>query len=198
MATATNRVLRVALRGDSILTHPRFNKGTGFTSSERRAFGLAGRLPYRINSLEEQCRRAYDQLCVRRQPIRKNTFLQSVKDQNWVLYYALLSRHLKELIPIISTPTQVSTRVSNGAYMQVSNRPTPGDAIANYSHLFRRSEGLYLTFADQDTMEEDFLEQTKGRDIQLFVVSDSEAILGIGDQGVGVRTSQSTLSAPSM
>ena len=38
-------------------------------------------------------------------------------------------------------------------------------------------------------MEEDFLEQTKGRDIQLFVVSDSEAILGIGDQGVGVRTS---------
>ncbi|PIL31179.1 hypothetical protein GSI_05876 [Ganoderma sinense ZZ0214-1] len=166
MATATNRVLRVALRGDSILTHPRFNKGTGFTSSERRAFGLAGRLPHRINTLEDQCIRAYDQLCGRQQPIRKNTFLQSLKDQNWVLYYALLSRHLKELIPIIYTPTQ-------------------GDAIANYSHLFRRSEGLYLTFADQDTMEEDFLEQTKGRDIQLFVVSDSEAILGIGDQGVG-------------
>lgn len=37
-------------------------------------------------------------------------------------------------------------------------------------------------------MEEDFLEQTKGRDIQLFVVSDAEAILGIGDQGVGVRS----------
>ena len=36
-------------------------------------------------------------------------------------------------------------------------------------------------------MEEDFLEQTKGRDIQLFVCSDAEAILGIGDQGVGVR-----------
>ena len=111
MATATNRVLRVALRGDSILTHPRFNKGTAFTTSERRAFGLAGRLPHRVNTLEEQCRRAYDQLSVREEPIRKNTFLQSLKDQNWVLYYGLLSRHLKELIPIIYTPTQVSCEI---------------------------------------------------------------------------------------
>ena len=62
------------------------------------------------------------------------------------------------------------------------------EAIANYSHLFRRSEGLYLTFSDQDTMEEDLLEQTKGRTIDLIVCSDSEAILGIGDQGVGVCT----------
>ena len=35
-------------------------------------------------------------------------------------------------------------------------------------------------------MEEDFLEQTKGRQIDLVVCSDAEAILGIGDQGVGV------------
>ena len=108
MATAANRVLRVALRGDSILVHPRFNKGTAFSASERRAFGLAGHLPYRVNTLEEQCRRAYAQLNMREEPLRKNTFLQSLKDQNWVLYYGLVSRHLKELIPIIYTPTQVS------------------------------------------------------------------------------------------
>lgn len=34
-------------------------------------------------------------------------------------------------------------------------------------------------------MEEDYLEQTSGRDIDLIVCSDAEAILGIGDQGVG-------------
>ncbi|KAI0684678.1 hypothetical protein BC835DRAFT_1388565 [Cytidiella melzeri] len=167
MATkAASKALRLALRGDSLLTHPHYNKGTAFTDKERKAFGLTGRLPYRVNTLEQQCMRAYDQLKTRETPIRKNTFLHSMKDQNWVLYYALLQRHLKELIPVIYTPTQA-------------------EAISQYSHLFRRSEGLYLTYANEATMEEDFLEQTRGRDLQLFVCSDAEAILGIGDQGVG-------------
>ncbi|KAJ6502631.1 hypothetical protein DFH09DRAFT_1202264 [Mycena vulgaris] len=159
-------VFRVALRGDDLLNNPRFNKGTAFTVAERKAFGLTGRLPSKVNTLDEQCERAYLQLQGRDSAIRKNSFLQSMKSQNLVLYYTLLTRHLRELIPIIYTPTEA-------------------EAISNYSHLFRRSEGLYLTFPDQDTMEEDFLEQTKGKNIDLIVCSDSEAILGIGDQGVG-------------
>ena len=105
--SASSSILRVALRGEEILTSPRFNKGTAFTEDERKAFGLTGRLPWKINTIEEQCLRAYDQLSWREEPIRKNTFLLSLKDQNWVLYYALLSRHLHELVPIIYTPTQV-------------------------------------------------------------------------------------------
>ncbi|KAI0673958.1 hypothetical protein C8Q78DRAFT_968020 [Trametes maxima] len=165
---------RVALRGSAILTSPRWNKGTAFTIDERKAFGLTGRLPFRVNTLDEQCDRAYDQLQSRPEPLRKNTFLQSLKDQNWVLYYALLSKHLKELTPIIYTPTEAK-------------------AISNYSHLFRRSEGLYLTFPTAESMEEDFLEQTKGRQIDLFVCSDAEQILGIGDQGVGISTAKSAI-----
>ena len=69
---------------------------------------LVDRLPYRVNTLEEQCERAYAQLSSRDHPLRKNTFLQSMKDQNWVLYYALLKKHLKETVPIVYTPTQVS------------------------------------------------------------------------------------------
>lgn len=99
--------VKVAVRGDAILTSPQFNKGTAFTAHERREFGLNGRLPWRINSLEEQCARAYDQLKSRETDIRKNSFLQSLKDQNWVLYYALISSHLQELTPIIYTPTEV-------------------------------------------------------------------------------------------
>ncbi|KXN85994.1 NAD-dependent malic enzyme, mitochondrial [Leucoagaricus sp. SymC.cos] len=161
-------VARIALRGEALLTNPRFNKGTCFTHRERQEFGLTGRLPSRINSLKEQVDRAYEQLSSRHDPLRRNSFLQSLKDQNWVLYYALVSEHLKELVPIIYTPTQA-------------------DAIAQYSHLFRRSEGLYLTFSDQETMEEEFVEQTvnEGREIDLVVCTDAEAILGIGDQGVG-------------
>ncbi|KAF8954536.1 hypothetical protein BDZ97DRAFT_1864579 [Flammula alnicola] len=137
---------RLALRGHTILTSPRFNKGTGFPLAERKAF-------------------AYGQLEQRDTPMRKNTFLQSLKDQNWTLYYALLARHLKELVPIIYTPTEA-------------------EAIANYSHIFRRSEGLYLTFPHEDMMEEAFLEQT---------LTDAEAILGIGDQGVGISTAKSVI-----
>ena len=40
-------------------------------------------------------------------------------------------------------------------------------------------------------MESDFVAQTKGREIDLIVCSDGEAILGIGDQGVGVGASLS-------
>ncbi|KAI0082122.1 hypothetical protein K474DRAFT_1611883 [Panus rudis PR-1116 ss-1] len=173
-ANLNERVFRVALRGGSILTNPRWNKGTAFTLAERKDFGLTGRLPCRVNTLEEQLDRAYDQLRSRESDIRKNTFLQSMKDQNWVLYYSLIGRNLRELIPIIYTPTEA-------------------EAIANYSHLFRRSEGLYLTFPLQESMEEDFLEQTRGRNIDLIVCSDAEAILGIGDQGVGIATAKSAI-----
>lgn len=169
--------VRVALRGNAILNDPHWNKGTGFTAKERQQFGLTGRLPYQVNTLDEQCQRAYDQLVSLDTPLRKNSFLQSLKEQNTVLFYQLLLCHLRELMPIIYTPTEA-------------------DAIANYSHLFRRSEGLYLTFDNQQSMEEDFLEQIRGRDINLIVCSDAEAILGIGDQGVGgigISTAKSAL-----
>lgn len=102
---------RIALRGDGILTSPRWNKGTAFNERERKAFGLTGRLPYRINTLEEQIARAYDQLQARQEPLRKNSFLQSLKDQNWILYYALIQNNLRELMPIVYTPTEVSSLV---------------------------------------------------------------------------------------
>ncbi|KAF8889560.1 hypothetical protein CPB84DRAFT_1683853 [Gymnopilus junonius] len=166
--------LRIALRGQTLLTSPRYNKGTAFPSAERKTFGLEGRLPYRTNTLEEQCERAYGQLESRDLAIRKNTFLQSLKEQNLTLYYALLARHLKELTPIIYTPTEA-------------------EAITSYSQLFRRSEGLFLSFPDEHIMEELFLEETRGRDIELIVVTDGEAILGIGDQGVGISTAKSVI-----
>jgi len=62
------------------------------------------------------------------------------------------------------------------------------EAIAKYSSLFRRSEGLYLSYPYEDTMEEDFLDMIDGREFDLVVCSDAQAILGIGDQGVGVSS----------
>jgi malate dehydrogenase (oxaloacetate-decarboxylating) len=120
---AASKALRVALRGDLLLHNARLNKGSAFTDAERRAFKLVGRLPAQVNDLNEQCKRAYDQLENHETPLAKNAFLQSLRDQvcaqatgleemlmelqNWVLYYSLIGRHLTELMPIIYTPTEV-------------------------------------------------------------------------------------------
>lgn len=63
--------------------------------------------------------------------------------------------------------------------------PTEGEAIANYSSLFRRPEGCYLTVEHPDRVETEIGRWGTPDDIDLIVVSDGEQILGIGDQGVG-------------
>lgn len=63
--------------------------------------------------------------------------------------------------------------------------PTEGDAIANYSGIFRRPEGCYLNIKDMERVEDDIDQFGGPHDIDLIVVSDGEQILGIGDQGVG-------------
>lgn len=131
--STTPPLYRIAQRGSAILANPRWNKGTAFTLEERKAFGLTGRLPCRVNTLDEQCERALDQLQSRETPIRKNSFLQSLKEQNWVLYYSFLQRHLRELIPIIYTPTEVSC----GTYS--TPRPFPRMIVTADSMI-----GLYI------------------------------------------------------
>lgn len=63
--------------------------------------------------------------------------------------------------------------------------PTEGEAIANFSKLFRRPEGCFLNINDLDRVEEDMDQWGDPDDIDVIVVSDGEQILGIGDQGVG-------------
>src|SRR5260370_29988877 len=119
-----NRIFRVALRGDAILPNPHWNKGTAFTVNERKQLGLIGRLPYQVNTLDHQCERAYDQLSSRDSPLRKNSFLQSLKEQNTVLFYQLLLRHLRELMPIIYTPTEV--RLTSQVHFRLKVHRLPG------------------------------------------------------------------------
>ncbi|WVO18541.1 hypothetical protein L204_106260 [Cryptococcus depauperatus] len=169
--------VKVGLKGSGILNNPRFNKGSAFTRKERKEFGLRGRLPFSVDTIEDQIERAYEQYKSCESNILKNSFLQSMKAQNWTLFYALLEKHLLEMFPIIYTPTEA-------------------DAIEGYSHLFRRSEGLYLSPPEDRHMEEDFLDACEGRELELIVVSDAEAILGIGDQGsggIGISTAKAVI-----
>ena len=64
-----------------------YNKGSAFPSEERKEFGLYGLLPPNIQTLDEQVLRAYEQYSSRQNPLAKNTFMTSMKEQNEVLYY---------------------------------------------------------------------------------------------------------------
>lgn len=79
--------------------------------------------------------------------------------------------------------------------------PTEGEAIQNFSHLFRRPEGCFLNIEDVDRIHQDLSQWGSAEDIDYIVVTgtwfdcyywvlnwldaDGEEILGIGDQGVG-------------
>lgn len=154
------------LHGFQLLNSPIFNKGSAFTQEERQAFNLSGLLPSKVNTLEEQVDRAYAQFQYLKTPLAKNDFLTSMRIQNKVLYYELVRSHIREMLPIIYTPTE-------------------GDAIAAYSHRFRKPEGCFLDITAPEEIDERLAAYGEDKDIDYIVLSDGEGILGIGDQGVG-------------
>lgn len=76
-----------ALTGSALLNTPYFNKGSAFPAEERKTFNLTGLLPTKINTLDQQVKRAYEQYSSQPDDLTKNTFMTSMKEQNEVLYY---------------------------------------------------------------------------------------------------------------
>ena len=124
-------------RGLAVLTTPLLNKGTAFTTEERKELGLAGLLPPVISTLEAQVKAAYAQYQRLPDALSKNIYLTALHDRNEVLFYRLLSGHLREMIPIV-------------------NDLTVGMAMQQYHHECRRPRGVYLSIDHLDGMEAAF------------------------------------------
>ncbi|MDP7991334.1 oxaloacetate-decarboxylating malate dehydrogenase [Bacillus sp. MHSD_36] len=164
---ASNGSLETTLRGVEVLSTPLLNKGVAFTQEERAELGLKGLLPPAVLTLEEQARRAYEQFCSQPDDLLKNVYLTALHDRNEVLFYRILTDHLREMLPIVYTPTV-------------------GVAIQRYSHEYRKPRGVYLSINDPSGIEEAFANiGATAENIDLVVVTDGEGILGIGDWGVG-------------
>ena len=54
--------------------------------------------------------------------------------------------------------------------------PTEGDAIENYSRLFRKPEGCFLNIRDQDSIEECLSSFGNNEEVDYIVVSDGEEV----------------------
>jgi malate dehydrogenase (oxaloacetate-decarboxylating) len=93
--------------------------------------------------------------------------LTTLHDRNEVLFFRLLSEHLREMIPIV-------------------NDLTVGMAMEQYHHEFRRPRGVYLSIDHPEAIETAFENlRASPDDIDLIVATDAEQVPGIGDWGVG-------------
>ena len=157
--------LATDLHGLLLTRLPLLNKSTGFTPEERRELGLEGLVPPHVSTLEEQVQRTYANFRRFTTNLDKHIYLRVLQDRNEVLFYALMERHLEEMLPIIYTPTVA-------------------EAVQKFSLIYRWPRGLVVSTENIDRIDE-VLANAPVPEVHLVVATDSEGILGIGDQGYG-------------
>jgi malate dehydrogenase (oxaloacetate-decarboxylating) len=158
-------VIETSLTGQLLLDNPLLNKGSAFPESERREFGLLGLLPPHCSTVEEQVARTYENYRRKESDLERYVFLTALQDRNETLFYRLLQEHITEMMPIIYTPTV-------------------GEGCRQYSHVFRRPRGLYISYPHRADIPS-ILDNAPSDKTEVIVVTDGERILGLGDLGVG-------------
>ncbi|SKC32419.1 NAD-dependent malic enzyme [Photobacterium piscicola] len=159
------RPLYIPYAGPILLETPLLNKGSAFSIEERMFFNLEGLLPEAIESIEEQTERAYQQYQKFDNDMDKHIYLRNIQDTNETLFYRLVENHITEMMPIIYTPTV-------------------GSACEDFSNIYRRGRGLFISYPNRDRIE-DMLNNASRQNVKVIVVTDGERILGLGDQGIG-------------
>ena len=151
------------LRGSHLLDSGRHNKSTAFTLDEREALGLRGLLPYNVSGQDTHKKRALGNLRRKAYDIEKYIFLSALQDRNEKLFYRLVMDNIEEIMPLIYTPTV-------------------GQACKEFAHIYRRSQGFYITPDDKGQIRE-MLDNWHEDDVKAIVVTDGQRILGLGDLG---------------
>lgn len=157
---------QTALHGRAVLRDPILNKGTAFTREERTRLGLEGLLPDQVESLELQVQRTWGAFQALQGDLERHALMESLRRSNLVLYHRFLAEHCEEVLPIVYTPTV-------------------GRVIQDFHHRYRTPmDGVFLSAAQRGRLRQVLRDSLSGP-VDLVLVTDSEGILGIGDQGVG-------------
>ncbi|MEL6666721.1 MAG: NAD-dependent malic enzyme [Pseudomonadota bacterium] len=145
------------------LRDPARTKSTAYSREERNELSMRGLLPYAVTTLEIQKQRVLKNLRRKRSDIERYEFLLDLQDRNETLFFRVVVDQIEELMPIIYTPTV-------------------GEACQEFSNIFRRPRGLYITPDDRGQVRS-LLENWPEPDVQIIVVTDGERVLGLGDLG---------------
>ena len=145
--------LEVYLDGIALLRLAMTNKGTAFTPDERVALGLDGLLPPQVNSIEQQLERVFAGFRREPTPLHKYQYLRALQERNEILFYALLERHLSEMLPIVYTPTV-------------------GEAVQQFNFLYQSARGLSLSPLNIDRAQRAIQNYT-WNDVRMIVATDA-------------------------
>ncbi|MEF2140786.1 NAD-dependent malic enzyme [Vibrio alginolyticus] len=162
---SNKRSLYIPYAGPALMATPLLNKGSAFSAEERSSFNLEGLLPETTETIQEQVERAYQQYKSFESDMDKHIYLRNIQDTNETLFYRLVQNHISEMMPIIYTPTV-------------------GAACENFSNIYRRGRGLFISYPNRDRID-DLLNNAANHNVKVIVVTDGERILGLGDQGIG-------------
>ncbi len=158
-------ILETSLSGFDLMNFPMLNKGTAFSEDERTEFALHGLLPPHVGCLEDQAARRLKALRNFETDFQRYAYLRDLQDTNETLFYAVLSRNIEEMMPLVYTPTV-------------------GEGCQRFSEIWRKPRGLFLSYPNRHKIRE-ILAHHRYDAIRAIVVSDGERILGLGDQGAG-------------
>ncbi|KAG9004367.1 hypothetical protein FRB94_002456 [Tulasnella sp. JGI-2019a] len=123
-----------------------------------------GLLPPRFNTVSP-LDRALLQLRSKDSMLEKYVFMMQLKDQDQDLFYRVTMGNTTEVIPVLYTPTV-------------------GDACLNFSHIYRRPDGLFISIEDKGRIGSILRSWPRREEARISVVTDGSRILGLGDLGV--------------
>ncbi|KAJ8114409.1 hypothetical protein OPT61_g3708 [Boeremia exigua] len=133
------------------------------TPNVRKHLGTYGLHPPAVESFDTQAQRCLRLLAMKSTPIEKFQYLVHLKATNVHLFYRLLSQNIKELTPLIYTPTV-------------------GEACVRWHEIYTQPEGMYLSFSDRGNLRQ--ILDNWPHEVEITVLTDGSRILGLGDLGV--------------
>ncbi|EPQ52339.1 hypothetical protein GLOTRDRAFT_107823 [Gloeophyllum trabeum ATCC 11539] len=114
---------------------------------------------------ETHYKRSLAQLRSKDKALEKYIYLNQLKNHDHHMFYRIWLNNLSEITPLIYTPTV-------------------GDACIQYSHIYRKPEGLYLSYKDKGHLGQIIRNWPLIDDARISVVTDGSRILGLGDLGI--------------